>query len=380
MYAHLSIHIICLDIPFPADYGGAIEEFYKLKAIHQLGVKIHLHCFEYGDRKQQPELQKYCEKVYYYRRERSWKFLFSSFPFIVQSRMHPDLLNQLQQDNFPILMDATHSSGFLNHPNLKNRIMAVRLHNIEWIYYRILVEHAVNLKEKIFFFQEYKKLRKYDAQLQYADVLSCLSQTDFEYYSDKFPDKKVQLDFVFHEHEKVQAKVGKGNYILYHGNLSLSDNYSLLIDLLSNELKHCTHPIYIAGKNPPDILIQFLKNKPNIKLLANPTNEALQQLVQEAHICLALAANPSGVKLKLINSLFLARFVISDENTLTGSGLDALVYKKDDMPLSELIDTLMQQTFTATDIDKRSNVLLEKYNNIKNAQQILQAIVSVNKG
>ena len=42
--------------------------FYKIKALHELGIKIHLHCFEYG-RGQQPELNKYCEEVFYYQRE-----------------------------------------------------------------------------------------------------------------------------------------------------------------------------------------------------------------------------------------------------------------------------------------------------------------------
>ena len=36
--------------------------------MHKLGIKIHLHCFEYG-RGQQPELQQYCEEVIYYHRE-----------------------------------------------------------------------------------------------------------------------------------------------------------------------------------------------------------------------------------------------------------------------------------------------------------------------
>lgn len=38
------LNIICFDVPFPADYGGAIEEFYKIKSLHAAGVKIYLHC------------------------------------------------------------------------------------------------------------------------------------------------------------------------------------------------------------------------------------------------------------------------------------------------------------------------------------------------
>ena len=35
-----TIHIIVFDVPYPSDYGGIIDVFYKLKALHQLGVNI----------------------------------------------------------------------------------------------------------------------------------------------------------------------------------------------------------------------------------------------------------------------------------------------------------------------------------------------------
>ena len=41
------LHIIALNIPFPPNYGGVIDIYYKIKALHQLGVKIILHCFAY---------------------------------------------------------------------------------------------------------------------------------------------------------------------------------------------------------------------------------------------------------------------------------------------------------------------------------------------
>ena len=42
------LHIVALNIPFPANYGGAIDIYYKVKALHEIGYTIHLHCFEYG--------------------------------------------------------------------------------------------------------------------------------------------------------------------------------------------------------------------------------------------------------------------------------------------------------------------------------------------
>lgn len=41
------LNIIAFNIPWPANYGGIIDVYYKMKALHQCGVKIILHCFEY---------------------------------------------------------------------------------------------------------------------------------------------------------------------------------------------------------------------------------------------------------------------------------------------------------------------------------------------
>jgi hypothetical protein len=229
-------------------------------------------------------------------------------------------------------------------------------------------------KERIFYFLEYKKLKKYDKVLENADVLSCLSQTDVEYYQDKFPDKKISLEFVFHENEAIKCKTGKGKYILYHGNLSLLDNYQIIIDLLSNELKDCNHPIMLAGKNPSQTLIDFVKNKSNVQLVANPTNEAMEDLIVNAHICFAIAKNPSGVKLKLINSMYRGRFIFANEDAFVGSGLEACVVNISGEDVQALIDEYMQQDFSQTEIDKRVSLLNEQYNNLKNAQKLIELI------
>lgn len=368
------LHIVCFDIPFPADYGGAIEEWYKIKTLAQLGIKIHLHCFEYNGRKPDKEIDSVCEKVYYYKRERKLTDALSKIPFIVKSRMQDELLQNLCKDNYPILFDATHTTGFINHPALKKRKKIVRLHNIEWIYYRVLLADAVSLKEKIYYFSEYKKLKKYDSVLANADFLSCLSQTDLEYYQTMFPEKSISFEAVFHENTTVTAIHGKGDYILYHGNLSLTDNYAYVIELIEHQLKSSEHQIIIAGRNPDEALRNCIAKYAHITLIANPNQDELALLVKNAQVCLAFARNPSGVKLKLINSLFQARFVIANEAALTGSNLSDLVISCETEDLNSVINQLMQQEFTTEIIEKRKNKLLSLYNNQSNAEALIKTI------
>lgn len=42
------LHIVSFHIPIPQNYGGVIDIYYKVKALHDIGVKVILHCFEYG--------------------------------------------------------------------------------------------------------------------------------------------------------------------------------------------------------------------------------------------------------------------------------------------------------------------------------------------
>ena len=63
------LHIIAFDVPYPANYGGVIDVFYRVKALSEAGVKVHLHCFEYGRGEQ--EILKRCHEVKYYKRDTS---------------------------------------------------------------------------------------------------------------------------------------------------------------------------------------------------------------------------------------------------------------------------------------------------------------------
>ena len=60
------IHIVAFDVPFPADYGGVIDVYSRLKLLKEKGWEVHLHCFEYG-RGEQEDLESLI-KVSYYRK------------------------------------------------------------------------------------------------------------------------------------------------------------------------------------------------------------------------------------------------------------------------------------------------------------------------
>ena len=153
------LHIISLNVPYPVDYGGVFDLYYKLPALYQQGIKIHLHCFDYG-RGEQPVLNRYCEAVHYYPRKVGLKAISLRYPYIVSSRINNELLNRLLQDDYPILMEGIHCTYLLNDKRFTNRKCFVRLHNVEYIYYRHLYLNSSSLYKKLYYLFESKLLEK----------------------------------------------------------------------------------------------------------------------------------------------------------------------------------------------------------------------------
>src|ERR1039457_5288583 len=85
MLSYKDLHIISFNVPYPADYGGVIDVYYKIKALTEQGVRVHLHCYQYG-RPESKELEKLCHKVYYYKRRIFKEPFFTRQPYIVATR------------------------------------------------------------------------------------------------------------------------------------------------------------------------------------------------------------------------------------------------------------------------------------------------------
>ncbi len=351
-------------MPYPANYGGAIDEFYKIKYLYQKGVKIILHCFLYKNFTTQNELNKYCENVYYYKRSDKWYLHFSKSPYIVKSRANKELLTNLIKDDYPILFEGLHTTTFLNHPSLKNRKKMVRLHNIEWIYYRNIVEQSYTIKEKLFHFLEYKKLKKYELLLTSASLLMPISIDDAEYYEAKFPTLSVKYIPAFHQHTTIESKLGNGKYILLHGNFSIEDNYLYFIHFIKNN-KKIEFEIKFAGKEPSVFVQKFCKEN-DVQLIPNPSDNVLHELIQNAHINLIFSTISTGIKLKLLHNLFVGRFCFASESVVVDSNLESTIVIVDENNLFDKLTEYMQVAFTNNDLEKRV-VALKGYINNENA-------------
>lgn len=367
------IHIISFNIPYPPDYGGIIDIYYKIKALYDKGIKVHLHCFEYG-REKSPELENICHKVNYYRRVRGFKYFFSRKPYIVATRFNTELYNNLQKDSYPILYEGLHTSIFTLKEELKNRIQIIRMHNIEFKYYNNLSNSSDNFANKIFFKLEALKLNHYEKTLDKNLSIACICEEDTKYYKKKYSDKFRLIRYVppFHENNKIISLTGRGNYVLYHGNLSVCENEKVVLFILKEISGKINAPLIIAGKNPTNKIIEASTKSGNSTLVANPDSTEMENLQINAHIHLLPGAEVSGIKLKLINSLFKGRFCVVNDLMIKNTGLHELCYiARNNEEYIRIISYLLNRDFKIEERKKREIVLGDKYSNSISADKLL---------
>jgi len=364
------LHIVALEVPWPADYGGVVDLFYKLKALHQLGIKIHLHCFTQG-RKPQQELNKYCVSVNYYQRKKNISSFSLSIPFIVKSRKNDDLIANLKKDNYPVLLEGIHCSYYLYKGELSNRKVIVRLHNVEFKYYKQLAKNESNFLKKIFFLTESRLLFKYEKNIANKAGFITVSHHDTELYQQLFNAKDIHYLPVFIPHTLAVGKEGKGCFCLYHGNLSINENETAAIWLLQNVFNTIDIPFVIAGKNPSKKLLELAHQHKHTCIVANPGEKEMQDIIAKAQLHVLPSFNSTGIKLKLLNALFNGRHCLVNQAGVEGSGLEKVCHiATDAAAFKKAIEEIYQQPFTEQEKEKRQGLLQTIYNNEINAKKL----------
>lgn len=369
------LHIISFDIPYPPNYGGVIDVFYKIKTLYRLGIHIHLHCFEYPGRDRTPELNKYCEEVLYYPRKLGLKSAFSLAPYIASSRKSEILVNNLLRDNYPILFEGLHSCYYLSDPRLKNRMKIYRESNIEHRYYFNLFKVDKNLRNRLYFLSASTKLYFFQKILKHADLMLAVSQHDADYLAQHFPGKHVVHLPSFHANDQVSILPGKGDYALYHGNIEVPENEFAASFLISKVFNGSDFQLIIAGMKPKERFRKLAESSPNVMLIANPDDDKMLDLVRNAQVNILVTFQATGLKLKLLNTLYNGRFCLVNEAMTKGTSLEPLCESGNTAEeLRTKLHELFNKEFKEEESIRRSGHLKNLYDNQMNGEKMVTLI------
>lgn len=371
------LHIVAFDVPYPPNYGGVIDVFFKIKALSESGIRIILHCFEYN-RSQAPVLEEYCEKVYYYKRQTGFLSNLSLLPYIVISRKNKLLISNLLNDTAPILFEGIHSCYYLNDKRLKSRFKIYRESNIEHIYYFNLFLAQINPVKLVYFLIESIRLYFFQRKLKVANVILTVSKEDCHYFQECFPSNEVLFIPSFHANNRVLSQQGKGDFVLYHGNLSVKENEKAAIFLLKHVFNNLPVRFVIAGLRPSIRLQKLAAKYPNVELYDSPDDQTMNELIQQAHLHSMITFQKTGLKLKLINGLYSGRFCLCNSKMLWGTDLEELCTVANSASEMRIaVKRLMKETFSDSDLQKRTVALEKVFGNEANSERIIRLLFPI---
>jgi hypothetical protein len=351
-----------------------IDVFYTIKTLHGLGIKIHLHCFEYG-RGKQFELEEYCAEVHYYHRNEGHKGFSHKLPYVVCSRSNEELLENLLKDDHPIVLEGIHCTQVLNDERFKNRKIILRLHNVEHEYYEQLYHQEKSVFKKIYYFNESRLLKKYEQSIAGKALILAMANQDALKYRKQFHTENISYLPVFHSVDVAGCIEGNGCYCLYHGNLSVAENERAAIWLLQEVFDVLDVPFVIAGKNPSEKLQRLAHQHHHTCLVANPGEQEMKDMICKAQINIVPSFNHSGIKLKLLNAVFNGRHCITNFNAVGGTGLEPACHiAQSGEDFRKLIRELYQQPFKLKEIMTRKELLSDLFDNKKNGEKLIEWI------
>lgn len=370
-FSDKALHLVAHNVPWPADNGGLIDVFFKVKALAEVGLQVHLHAFVY-DRPASGEIRRYCASVRYYPRSRNPLLLLNSLPFIVAGRRHPALLKALQQKPLPVLFDTLHTTAYLGHPALRNQPQYVRTHNIEHLYYQGLAEASGQPFKKLYYRLEALKLQRYEKILKKAAGLFAISPSDAVHFAAYAP---ADIILPFHPYAFKGPEDTTEPFALYHGNLSVEENQKAVAWLVKEvwtrpETKDI--PLIIAGNGAPFGLKKLVAVNPRIQMRENISHAEIVKLLDKARLHVLPTFQATGVKLKLIAALATGFNVLCNTLMVRGTGLEDCVTVADDAAeFAEMAQALFHGSLVSeARLQARRRAFDTVLDNRKNAEKI----------
>jgi len=363
------LHIVCLDAPSPANYGGAIDMFYKVKALAEAGYRICLHYFRYKPGRSAEGLENHCEEIHAYDRKNFLASLWDKQPYITGSRNNQLLLRRLRSDDAPLLLEGIHCAGLVPHFYGTRKVL-IRMHNDEAAYYEALAEHELNPLKRFYYSLESRLLHHFQSQLPKDLPLACVAHNDIRQLRERYGLRNLPFIPSFTPWQELQGQPGRGAYCLYQGNMEVSENRQAAQWLLEHIFPEGSQPLVIAGHNIPTGLMRAYSGRTNVRFVSDPPEAEMEMLVREAHLNVLPSFNTTGLKLKLLHALFCGRHCMTNPAGVEGTAFGGTLHQAErPEDFRALVQKLWEQDFT---VEMRENrrIVAEVYSNRRNAEAI----------
>lgn len=348
MKKNKSVLVVSPDVPFPDNYGGAIDIWKRILYLKGMGFLIHLVSL-YRDESRLKEFEGSPQfnmvDVHLpikYRSHFSLKMFWYPVAMTIRSIASADL-QRLKRELYPrydyALVENSKTmlafSDIQKYMDMQFDKVYVRMQNCEWEYYEYMAGAEPGLLKKLFFINESIKFKNFEKKMASNDLIDGLlfiSDRDMNFYG--FSAKKTAVLPVFlSPKEKELNYATKTNLLLFIGNLELSDNvaaveklYAYLKDwlIINPDCK-----LVIAGKNKSGINHFSSFDAKNVEVIFNIAHDEKEKLIEDSKVFCSFSMNPAGVKLKTLEGAAAGLPILANNNACDGSGLEDIVMNID---------------------------------------------------
>ena len=123
-----------------------------------------------------------------------------------------------------------------------------------------------------------------------------------------------------------------------------------------------------------------MKKRNNITLISDPTTKQIHQFIADAHVNVLPTFQPTGIKLKLLSSLYNGRFCVVNKLMVENTGLEKLCVVADSpAEMKEELQRVFKTEFKFSDIKLREKVLQEHFSNKKNIDGLIEKLYDEKK-
>ena len=368
-----TLHIVSLDNPFPPVYGGIIDIFYKIQALHRNGCEIYLHCFVDTVPESNPELEAIVAKVFYYPKTKSIFGILSMTPFSVKTRTSSELSRNLHRIVAPVLFESLKPTAVLSEMTNFPEKKILRMQNIEHDYFNGIAHSETNFFKKALYFAESLKYKNYEPRIKAFDDILSLSVHETDYIRKKFGNATYIP--LFHGNDIVAPLSPFGNHAVYNGDLNTADNRRALDFIISVFKEINDYPLVIAVRDRHHFVRKLIGKAENITLAKPDNYNHLKQFLADAHINIMFSYQSTGTKLKLVNALHNSRHCLINENMVDDPEIIKLcTLATDKKGFIAAIQNLRHIAYD--DFENRKRVVGEIYDDQKNARKLMDVVNS----
>ena len=365
-----SLNIISGNLPCPNTLGDAQQTYWLIEALSGSGIQVHLFTFSDSDSKintaTTAQVSKICSSVKIYPINQGHRNFSFSAPYATSKYLNTQLINDLNENNFPILIEGLGPSELALSSALANKNIWVRLLTYAPNYFRYLQERSSAPLKKLFYQREAVLSKKILKKINQRVNWIVTSDADKKTLADSFLGGNIQTLAPFNNNNSsINSKTGLGNYCLFQGNLSDAATHKTACWLLTHVFHNLKVPFVITGNNPSPSLVALAHSQPHTCIVANPSSSERQDMIEKAQIIIQPSFIKDGSDEALLEGIKNGRHCLTNTKS-TSSTLGACYHQGSSAnAFQEIIIQLYHHPFSEEEIETRKQLMaLEKTNDM----------------